>query len=103
VLNGITIFLANLKKKEIRITIANTAQGTSTATSSKFSPASTSKNHSTSVTRVSQDISTSMASGHEKLVKQAYEDVNGKVSTGPPIDLNGLAVQTTGSFDSANL
>jgi len=44
-----------------------------------------------------------MASGHEKLVKQAYEDVNGKVSTGPPIDLNGLAVQTTGSFDSANL
>ena len=30
--------------------------------------------------------------------KRSYEEVNGKVSTGPPIDKDGLAVQTTGSF-----
>ena len=30
--------------------------------------------------------------------KPSYESVNGKVSTGPPIDESGLAVQTTGDF-----
>jgi hypothetical protein len=35
--------------------------------------------------------------------KPTYESVNGKVSTEPPIDSQGLAVQTTGSFEMASL
>ena len=30
--------------------------------------------------------------------RRSYEEVNGRVATGPPIDANGLAVQTTGDF-----